>query len=163
VSRIVPRYAKINQDVAKPADDIGGCEDGIKGGGRIAGAGEKGVEIRDEWKDRPEWIEAAETTLHRVWTTTYRGQSAAASGVQSSPPPDQQDNDRWLNHWQRKRRAQQQADTRDAIKTFQEEPPLDPEAVTNVIGYWARKRHDHKWKDLAKMALELHIDPRYVC
>jgi hypothetical protein len=43
----VPRYAEINQDVAKSADDIGGCEDGIKGGGRIAGAGEKGVEIRE--------------------------------------------------------------------------------------------------------------------
>jgi hypothetical protein len=110
--------------------------------------------IREEWQDRPEWIEAAETTLHRLWTTTYRGQSRVASVVQSSPPPDQQDNDRWLNHWQRKRRAQQQADTRDAMEIFQEEPPLDPEAVTDVIGYWARKRHDPKWKDLAKMALE---------
>jgi hypothetical protein len=112
--------------------------------------------LRDEWQDRPEWIELAETTLQRVWETDYRGRAeaqenaAAGLGLEAGPAED----DLFLNHWQRKRRAQQHADRRDALEIFQEEQPLEPGAVTDVIAYWARKRTDPKWKDLAKMALE---------
>jgi hypothetical protein len=89
--------------------------------------------LRDEWKDWPEWIEVAETTLQRVWETSYRGRTATqedAADLQPAPVDD----DLLLNHWQRKRRAQQQADRRDAMEIFQEEAPLEPGAVTDVIG-----------------------------
>jgi hypothetical protein len=114
--------------------------------------------LRDEWQDRPDWIDLAESTLKRVWETSYRGRAAAAGGGGAIDPERRNEDlhaeDVALNNWQRKRRARQQADYRDALEIFQEQPPLEPAAVTDVIGYWARKRCDPQWKDLAHMALE---------
>jgi hypothetical protein len=44
VSRAVPRHALLEQDVAKPADDLGACEGGITGGSGIAGESEERAE-----------------------------------------------------------------------------------------------------------------------
>jgi hypothetical protein len=114
--------------------------------------------LRDEWADRPDWIELAETTLKQVWETSYRG-GAAAAGAGGAIHPERLNEDLeaadvGLNNWQRKRRAKQRADHRDILEIFQEEPPLEPAAVTDVIGYWSRKRRDPQWKDLSQMALE---------
>jgi hypothetical protein len=113
--------------------------------------------LRDEWQDRPDWIELAETTLQEVWKTTYRGRAAAGAGDiihAERPEEEEQLGDEGLNQWQRKRRARQREDRRDAMEIFQGEPPVEHEAVTDVIGYWARNGTDPKWKDLAHRALE---------
>jgi hypothetical protein len=111
--------------------------------------------FRDEWHDKPDWIEQAERTVDDIWRTSYRGESGAVFAEEDGA--DQ--NDSKLPRWRRKRRQRRQrraADdlARDSMEAFQHEPPVDEHAVQDVIKYWAAKRTEPRWKDLARMALE---------
>jgi hypothetical protein len=57
-----------------------------------------------------------------------------------------------LTAWQRKRQALQAVETGDILARFQESGTEDAD---DVISYWAGKRKDPRWKDVARMALEI--------
>jgi hypothetical protein len=108
--------------------------------------------FRDEWHDKPDWIEQAERTIDEIWRTSYRGQSGPM--VAEEDGADQSDSE--LPRWRRKRRQRRAADDlgRDSMEAFQHEAPVDEHAVQDVIKYWAAKRTESRWKDLARMALD---------
>jgi hypothetical protein len=111
--------------------------------------------FREEWKDRPDWITTAEHAVTTMWEEGYKGAPAlqiiepAESSLESS---QQIESTSQLTAWQRKRRALQAVETGDVLARFQESGTEDAD---DVISYWAGKRKDPRWKDLARMALEI--------
>jgi hypothetical protein len=108
--------------------------------------------FREQWKEKPDWIAFAETSVDNVWKESYRGYRVARqSPVLAEPPADRAR----LSQWDRKRQALNQADVNiDMMERFQQDLPLAGEQILDVVSYWRTKRLEPQWRDLARMALD---------
>jgi hypothetical protein len=106
--------------------------------------------FREQWKEKPDWIEFAESSMNNVWKECYRGNNIAyRSAVPVEPPADPVR----LSQWDRKRQALSQADVNiDMMERFQQALPLPGEQILDVVSYWRTKRVEPQWSELARMA-----------
>ena len=91
-----------------------------------------------------------------LWESNYKGAASLHTSDYHSVqvPIDSSPSDIGLTAWQRKRRAVQSVEIGDALIRFQESGIEDVGEI-DVIAYWLCKRKDSRWKDLARMALEM--------
>ena len=95
--------------------------------------------FREEWKDRPEWIASAVTTVDDVWKTCYRGYGVAnpiaAPYLRGEDPAPEEES---LSRWERKRLAATQLnDNFDMMTSFQQESQLH--RVQDAVRYWLER------------------------
>ena len=63
--------------------------------------------FREQWKEKPDWIACAESTVKKVWKESYRGYRAAH---RSPTPLLAHEDPTHLSQWDRKRQALSRTD-----------------------------------------------------
>jgi hypothetical protein len=103
----------------------------------------------EEWNDPPDWIAPAQNVVTRLWEEGYNVAPVLQIVAQAEYSLESTSQ---LTAWQRKRWPLQGLQIGDVLARFQESETDDGD---DVMSYWAGKRNDPRWKDLARMALEI--------
>jgi len=108
--------------------------------------------FREQWKEKPDWIAFAESSVEKVWKESYRGYCAAH---RSPTPLPAHEDPTHLSQWDRKRQALSRTDVNvDMMERYQQDLPLAGEQILDVVSYWRAKMLEPQWRDLARMALD---------
>ena len=135
--------------------------------------------FRSEWVNRPEWIENAEKQTRTLWESEYKTstnddyrevqlrvntymQAPASTGedlearTRINREALQEFGD--IPDWKRKRRARWASDLQDELDSFQQRDVLE-ELKIGPLHYWLERKGDIRYKELAKMGIELNSIP----
>ena len=135
--------------------------------------------FKTEWSHRPEWIENAEKQTRTLWENEYKtGAKKHYREVQlrvntylQAPASTEEELDSRTRKteealqefgdvpdWKRKRRARWASDDEDQLDSFQQCDVLE-ELKMGPVDYWLGKTKDIRYKDDAKMGIELNSIP----